>query len=185
MKKFLMSAGAAVMALGAVAIAQSPTSGLNVGERISVFHPAHVAGPFAGSDRCFPCTVQARPQAQIWVNGESASNLSPIVKALESAMTAYSSKEFKAMVVVLSAPNQVEATKANAKRMAADMGVKNVAVAVLPNNDAAVRAYKFNMGVKNTVFAYRNWELKAKMVNLKGDNAGVGSLNAAIRSLVQ
>jgi hypothetical protein len=36
------------------ALASSPESGLNVGDRTPAFHPQHVSGPAKGTDTCPP-----------------------------------------------------------------------------------------------------------------------------------
>ncbi|MFO0090837.1 MAG: hypothetical protein ACK538_03735, partial [Armatimonadota bacterium] len=131
------------------------------------------------------CTFQARPQVQVWVNGDSMSNVAKIGMALEKAASTHSSKEFKAMIVMVTPKDQVDAMKAKAGEFARTSGFKNTAIAILAKNDDAVTAYKFNTSadVKNTVFAYKDWTVKAKMVNLVGDEAGLKSLNNTIAGL--
>jgi hypothetical protein len=184
MKHVLFGAVAAA-SLAATAYALAPTSGLAVGEKVSPFHPQHVAGPLANSDKCFPCTFQARPQVQVWVNGDNMANVAKIGMALEKAAGTHSSKEFKAMIVMVTPKDQVEAMKAKAGEFARSSGFKSTAIAILAKNDDAVTAYKFNTSadVKNTVFAYKDWTVKAKMVNLVGDEAGIKSLNDVIAGL--
>jgi asparagine synthetase B (glutamine-hydrolysing) len=160
-------------------------SGLNPGDSITPFHPKHIAGPLAGTDKCFPCTYQARPQVQIWVNGDSADNVAKIAKALEGAMAKYQGNEFKALIVMLSSGNDTAALNATAKKVAAEAGLKNVAVAILPKTDSAVSAYKVSLdsSVKSTLFVYRDWKVAKTFVNLKGDAKGLGELNAAVASI--
>jgi len=186
MNKALLTATAMAAIFAVPAFAAVPSSGLNTGERVSPFHPMHVSGPLANSTNCFPCTFQNRPQAQVWINGDSPANAAMIAKALDNAMSTHSRAEFKAMIVWITNPGSEEAAKGNAKRFVEANGLKNVAVAVLPNNSSAVRDYKINLSgdVKNTAFVYKNWTVTNKMVNVSGQ-AGVNALNTAIGAAVR
>jgi hypothetical protein len=173
-----------IAALAIPALALAVTSGLKAGEQVSAFHPTHVAGPMAGTDKCFPCTFKNRPQAQIWVNGDKTENVVALAKALDKSMDNLKGKEFKAMIVVLSDKSAMEATKTMAAKMAKDNGIKNIAIAVLPKDHEAVQAYKINLSkdVKNTVFVYRDWTVKDSMTNVVANSAGLASLEKAINN---
>jgi hypothetical protein len=73
------------------------------------------------------------------------------------------------------------------KNIVTKTGAKDVALSILPKGDAAVTAYKVNLSndVKNTVFAYKNWKVEAKMINLKSDAKGLAALDGAIDKLVK
>lgn len=73
----------------------APISGLKAGDNVTPFHPKHVAGPLAGTDKCFPCTFQNRPQVQVWVNGDDGANVVALAKTLSTEMTEHKAKEFK------------------------------------------------------------------------------------------
>jgi hypothetical protein len=181
-----LSLGIATVAVAASAFAfYGAASGLKTGERVTPFHPSHVSGPLAGTDNCFPCTFQNRPQVQVWVNGDSAENVAKIATNLQKQIDANKGKEFKAMVVWLT--DDVNAAKPILKKVAAQTGAKDVAMAALSKKDDAVDAYKINLNsdVKNTVFAYKNWKVEAAMVNLKADDKGLTALNGAIGNLVR
>jgi len=185
MKKTVFG-GLAVIALAVPAIAGlKVNSGLNPGENVTAFHPTHFSGPLAGKKACFPCTFQNRPQVQVWVNGDDVKNVSAIATELQKQIDANKKAEFKAMVVWVT--NDEAAAKETIKTLAAKTGAKDVALSVLPKNDDAVTAYKVNLSseVKNTVFAYKNWKVEAKMVNLKSDAKGLAALDGAIDNLVK
>lgn len=77
MKKVLFSAVAlAALAISAFAV----ESGLKKGESVSPFHPQHISGPLANSNKCFPCTFQQRPQVQVWVNGDNKANVTALLR---------------------------------------------------------------------------------------------------------
>lgn len=174
-----------LIALSAVAFA-GPNSGLKPGEAITPFHPTHVAGPLAGSTDCFPCTFQNRPQVQVWVNGDDSANVGKIVSTLNKAMEANKAKEFKAMVVILAPAGKKGAYVSMVKGMISNLK-QPTAVSVLEKNEDAVSAYKINTSaeVKNTVLVYKNWKVAETMTNLKADEAGVKSLNAAIAKIAK
>ncbi|MBX3096780.1 MAG: hypothetical protein KF812_07955 [Fimbriimonadaceae bacterium] len=186
MSKAMITAVAAAAVLAVPAFAAGPNSGLNTGERVSAFHPMHVAGPLANSTNCFPCTFQNRPQVQAWINGDSPENVAAIAKTLDSAMTTHAGAEFKALVVWMTNPGSEEAAKANAKTFVEANGLKNVGVAIIAKNHEAVGLYKVNTAseVKNTVFVYKNWTVTNKMVNVAGTE-GIASLRNAIGQAVR
>ncbi len=179
MKKILV-AGCSALALVAMA---GTNSGLERGESVTPFHPTHVAGPLKGTTECFPCTFQARPQVQVWVNGDTDANVSMIAKTLDKAMATNKANEFKAMIVILTDAKSKDATMAKALTFA--KGLKNIDVAVLAKNDSAVSAYKVNTAstVKNTVFVYKNWKVENKMVNFVADAKGLTTLGTAITKI--
>jgi hypothetical protein len=181
MKKGLLIS---TLSLGVVAAAfAGVNSGLDKGERVSPFHPQHVAGALKGSDTCFPCTYQNRPQVQAWVMNGDKDTIVGLAKALDSAMGKYSKNEFKAMVVIV-APKDKHAEIEKSGKMMQSM-FKNVSVSYLAPDNEAVKSYKINMKAGNTVFAYKNWKVVDKIVDVKADAKGLASLNAAIDTLVK
>ncbi|MBC8104209.1 MAG: hypothetical protein H7Z41_16665 [Cytophagales bacterium] len=176
------SAAIAATALVIPAFAAPLSSGLATGQSVSPFHPKHVSGPLKGTTECFPCTFENRPQVQAWINADDSKNVLPIAKSLGKAMKTYQGKEFKALVVFLTTPENAAKTEAAVRAAAKTPGTEGVGMAVLRTDDAAVSNYKVNTasGVKNTVFVYRNWKVADKFVNLKADAAGLKTLNQSI-----
>ena len=158
-------------------------SGLDKGERVVPFHPKHVAGALKGSDACFPCTYQNRPQVQAWVTNGDQKSIMAFAKTLDAAMGKYSNKEFKAMVVIVAPKDSAKMIEASAPMMSKEL--KNVSISYLSPDNSAVKNYKINTGAKNTVFVYKNWEVKDKFVDLTNDEKGLASLNAAIGTIVK
>lgn len=169
--------GAASMAMAFV------NSGLNVGENVSPYHPKHVAGALKGTDSCFPCTYQNRPQVQAWVTNGDRETIIGMAKALDGAMEKYASKEFKAMVVIVAPKAQTAEIEKNAPMM--QKMFKNVSISYLTPDNPAVKAYKVNLQAKNTVFAYKNWKVASKFVDVKADQKGLAEVGAAIDALVK
>lgn len=179
-----------LLAIAAAAIAMpvlAAQSGLKAGEMVTPFHPTHIAGPLANSTKCFPCTFQARPQVQVWVNGDDMGNVVKIAESLAKAIKANEKSEFKAMIVLVTDAGKTDATKEAALTAMKGKAVDGVSVAILPRNDAAVAAYKVNLSgeVKNTVFVYKDWKVAATMVNLKSDAKSLDSLTAAIANVAK
>jgi len=177
MKTILTSLVALVMAAPAFAGADS---GLKPGDSVTPFHPKHISGPLAGSDKCFPCTFQARPQVQVWVNGDDEANVQAIIKDLQANIDEHKSADFKAMVVVM-----VDDVNMKMEACETCMECKDVAVAVISKSDPAVKAYKINTdaSVKNTVMVYKNWKVSETFVNFKADEAGCATLCKAIATV--
>jgi nitrate reductase NapAB chaperone NapD len=177
MKKLATIFGLSTVAAISLAVVNS---GLNVGEKVSPFHPMHVSGALAGEKKCFPCTYKAAPQVQVWVNGDSMENVAGIAKMLDKQMG--KNDKFKAMVVLLS--NDEKKATETLKAAAKMPGLKNISMAWMKPTDEAVKAYKFNLEAKNTVFVYKNWEVTGKFVNLKSDEKGLSALGSAVKGIL-
>ena len=183
-----LSISLAVLGVASLAALAAPlASGLRPGENVTPFHPRHLAGPLAGSTNCFPCTFQNRPQVQVWINGDAPQNVATLGKTLSSAMKTYQGKEFKALVVFLTTPKTEASVRAMVTEAAKKPELKGVGLALLDTNNEAVQAYKINLSpdVKNTVFAYKNWQVAQTFVNLKADGAGVQKLDGVIARIAK
>jgi hypothetical protein len=180
-----VSALVATAAFAIPAFAGVLSSGLNTGQSVSPFHPKHVSGPLKGTTDCFPCTFKNRPQVQAWVNGDDSKNVLPLAKSLSTAMKAHKDKEFKALVVFLTTPENAEKTEAAVREAAKTPGTEGVGMAVLRTDDEAVGNYKVNTasGVKNTIIVYKDWKVADKFINLKSDASGLKTLNASITKI--
>jgi hypothetical protein len=185
MKRFFVAA-AGVAALAVVAFA-APKSGLNPGESISPFHPRHVVGPLAGTNNCFPCTFQNRPQVQVWVNGDNPQNVKQIAATLASAMGTHKASEFKALIVFVAENPGDGKLPLTLKQIAKETKADKVGMAIVGRDDEALSSYKINLdaSVKNTVLVYKNWQVADKMVNLIADDKGKAALSAAITKITK
>lgn len=179
--------GLAALALAVPVMAAPLNSGLKSGQRVSPFHPKHLAGPLANTTNCFPCTFNNRPQTQVWVNGDDSKNVVAIASSLSKAMQTYKAKEFKALVVVLTDKANEKATEAMIKSAAKLPSTAGVAMAVADKEADFVENYAINTSadVKNTVVVYKNWTVTQNFVNLKGDAAGLAQLDKAIASIAK
>ena len=181
MNKAILISGAFVgMSMIATAFT---SSGLNKGESVVPFHPKHVAGALKGTDSCFPCTYQNRPQVQAWVTNGDQKSIMAFAKTLDNAMDKFSNKEFKGMVVILATKEQGKMIESHAP--AFNKEFKHVSISYLTADNEAVKDYKINTGAKNTVFVYKNWKVQDKFVDLSADEKGLTALNAAIGSIVK
>ena len=182
-----MNLKALVVAVSVAAIAlpvfAGVESGLKPGERVTPFHPDHVAGPLAGTKNCFPCTFQQRPAVQVWVHGDDAKNVQAIIEDLQANMKSHRDKEFKALVVyVADTAAQKDELKKQLTECCASIGKEDIAIAVIDKDNEAIKNYKINLdaSVKNTVFVYKDWKVQQTMVNLKMDDKGCTDLCTAV-----
>jgi citrate lyase gamma subunit len=189
--KAILSCVAALGIAGAI-VAMAPNSdsansGLKPGEKITPFHPEHLSGPLAGTTNCFPCTFKAAPQVQVWVHGDTVENAVGIAKSLETAAGHHKTDGVKGMVVFVAPAGKTDETKAMAKEVIAQSGVKEIAVAVIDAGHKAVEAYKINLGkdVRNTVIAYKDWTVVKTDVNVEAKGqTECGALCAAVEAAV-
>ncbi len=181
MNKGLIISGALVgMSMIATAFVNS---GLEKGEMVVPFHPKHVAGALKGTDTCFPCTYQNRPQVQAWVTNGDQKSVKAFAKALDTAMGKYENKDFKAMVVILTTKDGGKAIEEKAPELNKEF--KHVSISYLTPDNPAVKNYKINTGAKNTVFVYKNWKVADKFVDLGTDEKSLKALNGAIDGIVK
>jgi len=164
-------------------------SGPKVGGEVYAFEPTHVTGPDKGTDTCPVCKYGSEPAAQVWVNGDDPANLAKITKSLEGTIAKNGLRKFRAFVVVIPAKGETQETiKANLAEFATKNELKNVALTYVygPSKDA-IEEYKINTdpSVKNTVFVYADRTVVANYVNLKGDEEGLGKLQASIAKAVK
>ncbi len=189
MKPALLIGG--IAAIGAIAVAMTgggdSEHGLKPGERVTPFNPTHIVGPLAGTTNCFPCTFQKRPQVQVWINGDSQANVDAIAKDLQKAMDQHKGSEFKALIVYVAPKDKHAEIAKMIKSKAERTGKDAVDMAVIDPGNDALDAYKIALskGVKNTVYVYKDWEVKQTMVNFKADSKGLDSLNAAIGKIAK
>ncbi len=181
MNKALLISGALVgMSMVATAFVNS---GLNKGERVVPFHPKHVAGALKGTDTCFPCTYQNRPQVQAWVTNGDQKSVAAFAKTLDDAMGKYANKDFKAMVVILTTKEGGKSIEQMAPGF--NKEYKHVSISYLTPENEAVKDYKINTSAKNTVFVYKNWQVQDKFVDLGTDAKSITALNGAIGNVVK
>lgn len=182
--KFILASTLIAAAIPVLALRS--TSGLQPGERVSPFHPQHLAGPLANTENCFPCTFQNRPQAQLWVNGDNAENVLKVAKKLNKAMKDHSDKEFKALVVFVTNSNNEAKIKQMVLAAAKNPELDKVGMAILDKDNEAVSSYKFNTDgtVKNTLLTYKNWKVTKNFTNFKADDEGLKALDSEINKII-
>jgi len=184
----LLIAAAALAAFAVPVIAmRTVESGLKAGESVTPFHPSHVSGPLAGTKNCFPCTFQARPAVQIWVNGETDENIIALAKSLQMNIDSHKDAEFKAMIVMVGMSTDCTACNGHLTKIAEKSGVKDVAFAVIGKDDPSVAKYKINLDkeVKSTLIAYKDWKVQANLVNVPADEKGCGMICDTIAKLTK
>lgn len=172
-RRNVVLAAIAALAVALPALAAPLTSGLKPGDSVTPFHPKHLSGPLAGTNNCFPCTFQERPQTQVWVNGDDRANVIALAKTLGAQIKAHKAQDYKAMIVVLTDAKGMPAAEAFVKDAAKTPGTEGVDMAVLDKTSDAVKAYAVNTAsaVKNTVFVYKNWKVAQTFVNLEAADA--------------
>lgn len=174
--KLSLVSGLAAVSLAVPAIAFAPTSGLALGETVTPFHPAHVAGPDAGTEKCPPCTYGNRPAVQVWVTGDSLENVGKFHKMLSTGVEMHGKQEFKAFIVVVG-----DDLKKNAEwaKWAESVKTGNVGVTWVAKDSSYIKQYKINTdgSVKNTVLFYKDKSVTSNLVNvnLEKDMAAIHS----------
>lgn len=159
-------------------------SGLQSGEMVSAFEPAHVTGPDAGTKTCPVCKYGKTPAVQVWVNGDKPENVSKIADALEAAIKMEGSDKLKGFIIFIKPKSMTEdALKGQLKMVADKCHLSNVALTYVDGPKSEfVGQYKINTSadVKNTVIVYHDMKVNANFVNLKGDEKGLKSLKGAM-----
>ncbi len=163
-------------------------SGVEKGGMLSAFHPKHISGPDKKTSTCPVCKYPQNPAVQIWVNNDDPQNVETLVNTLEKSLKANSDKKMKAFVIYLNP------TKKSAKTLTSDLEgvarknkIERVSLAYLASpKDDAIKEYKINTDakIKNTVFVYKEREVKSKFVNLVADEKGLEELNSAISEVL-
>jgi bacterioferritin-associated ferredoxin len=187
MKAFVAIAAVAALATSVVAM-RGIESGLKPGESVSPFHPKHLSGPLAGTDKCFPCTYKAAPQVQVWVNHDSVENCVKIANELQRAMDMHKAEKVQAMMVFVGMSKDCPGCLAHANEVIEKSDAKDVQFSVVGKDDEAVKAYKINLdkSVKNTVIAYKGWKVVTNVANVEGAAKDTcGSVCKAVDSLLQ
>ncbi len=175
-------------ALVAVALAKGGlNSGLGRGENVTPFHPNHFAGALADTTNCFPCTFQNRPQVQVWLHGATPATVEAFATKLDAEMASHAKQEFKALIVLVAPNGTAPALKAEGLSILRKHGLSRVSMATIAPDNEAIKNYKISLSpeVKNTVFVYRNWTVRDKMVNLTPNAGGLKTLDAAIAGAVK
>jgi len=70
------------------------------------------------------------------------------------------------------------------KALATKAGVEDIAFAHLAADSVPVKDYKINLAAKNTILVQKKMKVKATMVDLKADAAGLKKLSAAVDSIL-
>lgn len=185
MKKALIFTAVASAAALSFALRGGVSSGLNVGEMVTPFHPSHIAGPDKGTDTCPPCKYGARPAVQAWVTpGEKADTVMAIAKTLSANVKAHKAADFKGFMIMMT---MCAACEGKASKFAEAAKLENIGIATLDYGNEAVKNYKVSTDkdVKNTVFVYKDKKVAAKFVNLTDSKEDLAKLQAAIDSVTK
>ncbi len=162
-------------------------SGVEKGGMLSAFHPTHVSGPDKKTNTCPVCKYPENPAVQVWVNNDDPKNVEKLVSTLEKSLEANKDKKMKAFVIYLNPGKKSgKLLEKDLTAMAKKNKIERVSIAYLTNpKDEAISEYKINTDakVKNTVFVYKEREVKTKFVNLVADEKGLEELNQAITSV--
>jgi protocatechuate 3,4-dioxygenase beta subunit len=181
----------AITAFGVIAlpvIAAALSSGINTGETVGAFNPHHVTGPNKGTNTCPVCTYGNRPMVQMWVNGDKLANVKAAASLLNERVVAEKDKsQLKGFIIFVTDKQKAPELAKVLAKIAKDLNANDIALAWIDRNDSAITDYKVNTKpeVKNTIFVYRDREVKTKYVNLKLDKNGLGDLSKAIDGITK
>ncbi|MCW5935794.1 MAG: hypothetical protein KIT11_00615 [Fimbriimonadaceae bacterium] len=181
-KLILGAVAIAALALPAFALfSREVTSGPEIGETVTPFHPQHVTGPDGGTDNCPPCTYGNLPAVQVWLNGDSDDNVAAIAGLLNGAVKSPDSK-LKVFVIFLNEPGQEAEMATSIQKLADKTGYKDIDMAYVPKDSEYVKDYKIDLKAKNTVFVYKNRKVTAKWVDMNASQKAE-KLTAAIKAV--
>ncbi len=159
------------------ASAKPPLSGLAAGESVEPWTPVHVAGPDKGTRTCPVCTYLSRPA--IVVFARQGKNTNKLLVEVENLLAKHGKHQLKGFVTVLdSSPEELE-------QLATSEGVVLTSLCYpdAKTGEKDLAAYKVNPKVENTVIVYKDYEVIATFVDLKGDDAG--QLKAAVAEMLK
>jgi protocatechuate 3,4-dioxygenase beta subunit len=176
----------AATAFGTLLTWSGISSGPNKGDTLSAFEPSHVTGQDAGTDTCPVCKYGNLPAVQVWVNNDMPNaDIVRITADLDKQMTEINKKDLRFKSFVIFKTSDSKRADANLKAIASRVKLQNVALTWLTPNNEALKAYSINPEAKTTVLVYKNRRVMDKFVDMKGDEAGLNELNAAIARITK
>lgn len=187
MKKVLTICLTLALAAG-VAVAAELKSGLEPGKLIGPFDVVKCAGPDdnvkVGSELCYRCKYGARPMVMVF-SRSTDDKVASLVKKLDGAVAANSSKQLAAFVNLLGSDR--EALEAKAKEFSASTKASNVPLVVPVEFENGPADYGINPTADVTVIVAKGGKVTANHGFAKGalDDAAIATVLKDAEALVQ
>jgi hypothetical protein len=136
-------------------------SGLQPGEEVAAWNPIHVAGPDKGTNACPVCTYLDKPVVLIFT--KDGANAAALAEQLEKLVAAHEAAGLKGFLIV------TDGTPGKLAKMAADRRIVKSGVCY-PDPETKAHdlgeLYKINPAAENTVLLYKDFRVRANLVNL-------------------
>ncbi len=171
-----------------MAVAAELKSGLEPGKPIGPFDVVKCAGPDdkvkVGDELCYRCKYGSRPMVMVFSRSTDA-QVAALVKKLDGAVAANSSKQLSAFVSLLGADR--EALESKAKQFSSSAKVENVPLVVPVEFENGPADYGLNPSAEVTVIVAKGGKVTANHGFAKGalDDAGIAAVLKDAESLVQ
>ena len=144
---------------------QSKTvSGLRVGEMTPSFPVLTVTGPHKGKEACFVCEITGAPTIFAFFR-QTGDEMASVVKKLNDL--AHRNPDIRVVAVVIEGQD----SQPWLEKFAQENGI-TIPLAVFPNgrDDVAMKLYKLNASIKNTILMSVNRKVTANLVNVNAEN---------------
>jgi hypothetical protein len=175
----------ATVAIGAVMAVTGIESGPKTGAVLQPFEPQHVTGSDAGTATCPVCKYGDLPAVQVWVNGSPTADAAKIASNLDKQMTELNGQKLKFKSFMIFKSEEGKKIEGALQTMAKNNHLGSIALAWLPAGSDALGEYSINPQAHTTILVYKNRQVKDKFIDLKTDEAGLKSLDAAIHRIVK
>jgi hypothetical protein len=174
--------------LASVAVAAELKSGLEPGKPIGPFDVVKCAGPDdkvkVGDELCYRCKYGSRPMVMVFSRSTDA-KVASLVKKLDSAVAANSSKQLAAFVSLLGSDR--EALESSAKKFSDSAKVSNVPLVVPVEFENGPADYGINPAAEVTVIVAKGGKVTANHGFAKGtlDDAAISAVLEDAEKIIQ
>jgi hypothetical protein len=174
--------------LASVAVAVELKSGLEPRKPIGPFDVVKCAGPDdkvkVGDELCYRCKYGTRPMVMVFSRSTDA-KVAALVKKLDSAVAANSSKQLAAFVSLLGSDR--EALESTAKQFSSSTKVSNVPLVVPVEFENGPADYGINPAAEVTVIVAKGGKVTANHGFAKGalDDAAISAVIEDAEKIVQ
>ncbi len=174
--------------LASVAVAADLKSGLEPGKLIGPFDVVKCAGPDdnvkVGTELCYRCKYGSRPMVMVF-SRSTDDKVATLVKKLDGAVAANSSKQLSAFVNLLGSDR--EALESKAKEFSSATKAGNVPLVVPVEFENGPADYGINPGAEVTVIVAKGGKVMANHAFAKGalNDAGIAAVLKDAEGLVQ
>ncbi len=153
----LLTLVALVLFAGVAIAADSPKSGLTVGDGVAPFNVKDITGPSAGKSLCYRCQYGGNPVACVFTR-EITPEVASLIASIDETVGANKSKNMKGFVVLLT--DDADAGAKQLAEVAKAKGIKNVPLTVF-DGKTGPGAYKISKDAAVTVLLWNKSKVAA------------------------